>query len=73
MTSWGYTLSSEEHDPSTLVQLARRGEIELTGRRVVCVLTGSGLKDPDRALAVAPAVQPIPASVGAVEESLGWT
>ena len=37
---------------------------------VVCVLTGHGLKDPDRALAVSPAPRKIPASVDALMREL---
>lgn len=38
---------------------------------VVCVLTGHGLKDPDRALAVTPRPTPIPASVEVLLKELG--
>jgi threonine synthase len=40
------------------------------GSRVVCVLTGHGLKDPDTAIAVGPKVVRLPATTGAVEEAL---
>ncbi len=56
-----------------LCKLARAGELDLRGQIAVCVLTGNGLKDPDRALAMAPAVTPIPPTLGAVEAALGWS
>ena len=40
------------------------------GQRVVCVLTGHGLKDPDTAVAGGPAVVAVPATLAAVEEAL---
>ena len=40
------------------------------GERVVCVLTGHGLKDPDTAIAQGPGVIRLPAEVDAVEEAL---
>ena len=40
------------------------------GERVVCVLTGHGLKDPDTAIANSEGVQRLPASVTAVERAL---
>lgn len=40
------------------------------GERVVCVLTGHGLKDPDTAIANSEGVQRVPANVAAVERVL---
>ena len=40
------------------------------GERVVCVLTGHGLKDPDTAIAETGAVRRLPADIAAVEEAL---
>jgi threonine synthase len=40
------------------------------GERVVCVLTGHGLKDPVTAIEVSPEVRSLPARVDAVEEAL---
>jgi len=56
-----------------LCKLVRDGALDLSGQTVVCVLTGNGLKDPDRALAMAPAVTPVPPTLGAVEAALGWS
>ena len=53
--------------------VTREGLLDLSGQTVVCVLTGNGLKDPDRALALAPAVTPIPSTLTAVEAALGWS
>ncbi|HJZ60629.1 MAG TPA: threonine synthase [Miltoncostaeaceae bacterium] len=41
-----------------------------SGERVVCVLTGHGLKDPDTAIGAAAGVQAVPADLAAVEEAL---
>jgi threonine synthase len=41
------------------------------GSRVVCTITGNGLKDPDWALSGAPAPKTIPVEVGAAAEFLG--
>jgi len=41
-----------------------------TGERVVCVLTGNGLKDPDTAIAQSGQVIEIPAEFGAAEQAL---
>jgi threonine synthase len=56
-----------------LCKLVRTGALDLAGQTAVCVLTGNGLKDPDRALALAPAVTPIPPTLTAVEAALGWS
>jgi threonine synthase len=42
------------------------------GKRVVLILTGHGLKDPDRALAEAPATKRVPADFETVSHLLGW-
>ncbi|MGB1804185.1 MAG: threonine synthase, partial [Miltoncostaeaceae bacterium] len=41
-----------------------------TGERVVCVLTGNGLKDPDTAIAQSGQVIEIPADYAAAERAL---
>jgi threonine synthase len=56
-----------------LRKLVREGTLDLSGQTVVCVLTGNGLKDPDRALALAPTVTSIPSTLTAVEAALGWS
>ena len=39
---------------------------------VVCTLTGHGLKDPDTALRDVPPPDPIPATIEALADHLGW-
>jgi threonine synthase len=51
------------------LQAAERGAFR-EGERVVCVLTGHGLKDPDTAIAASPEVLRLPPRVEAVEEAL---
>jgi len=45
---------------------------ELPEGNVVCTLTGHGLKDPDTAVADFAAVDPLPPTLDAVLELLGW-
>lgn len=52
-----------------LLKMARAGT-DLSGRRVVCVVTGTGLKDPDTALRGAGSFSNLPASSAAVAEWL---
>lgn len=49
-----------------VLQLARTGRLDLRGARVVCVITGSGLKDPDTAVSQGDAVTHLPADVGEI-------
>jgi threonine synthase len=42
------------------------------GKTVVLILTGHGLKDPDRALAEAPSTKRVPADIETVAQLLGW-
>jgi len=44
---------------------------DLSGKKVVCVVTGSGLKDPDAAMKVAPFLIDTTADFEAVEQALG--
>ena len=55
-----------------LLKLAREGA-DLTGRVAVCVLTGSGLKDPETAKTLRDRTYDVPADLSAVEVALGWT
>ena len=55
---------------AALKQQISQGELDPTGKTVVCVLTGHGLKDPDTALAQAEAPHSLPATVNALEEYL---
>jgi len=44
---------------------------DLSGKRVVCVVTGSGLKDPDTAMKIAPSITETTADIEAVEQAIG--
>jgi threonine synthase len=56
-----------------LLKAARDGG-DLSGKTIVCIITGSGLKDPERALAeFAPALQPLPPDLATIEREMGWT
>jgi threonine synthase len=48
-----------------------RGQ-DLSGKRVVCVITGAGLKDPDTAMRGTPPFMELPADLREVEQALGW-
>ncbi len=54
-----------------LIKLAGRG-LDLADSRVVCVLTGTGLKDPDIAIRRAKPPTEVCRDLGAVEQALGW-
>lgn len=54
-----------------MIKLAKRGFFE-GGETAVCVLTGHGLKDPDRAIAVAESPVTVEATVEAVVREMGW-
>ena len=52
-----------------ILKLARGNR--LRGERIVCVLTGNGLKDPDTAIAQAELPPPLPATMDALTDALG--
>jgi threonine synthase len=54
-----------------LLKLARAG-MDLRDAIVVCVITGSGLKDPDTAMDLAPRMIHLPADLTAIERALKW-
>lgn len=54
-----------------VLKMAREG-VDLSDRTVVCVLTGSGLKDPDTALGLPADIQHLPDDIAAVERALAW-
>ena len=54
-----------------LVKLSHKG-IDFSSKRVVCVVTGTGLKDTETALKDAPPFLELPADITAVEKALGW-
>jgi len=55
-----------------LIKLAGKG-MDFSGKRIVCVITGTGLKDTDTALKDAPPFLQLPADIKAVEQALGWS
>ena len=54
-----------------VLKLARQG-MNFTGKRIVCVITGAGLKDPDTAISQSEAFIELPPDLAAVETALGW-
>ena len=54
-----------------LLKLSRAGW-DFSGKSIVCIITGNGLKDPDTALGVSPSFSEIAADLAAVESHLGW-
>lgn len=50
-----------------------RGGMDFSHKRVVCVVTGSGLKDPDTALTNMESFLELPPDTAAVEKALGWS
>lgn len=55
-----------------LIKLSKGG-MDFSTKRVVCVVTGSGLKDTDAVLKTAPSFQEVMADCTAVERALGWS
>ncbi len=53
-----------------LLKLAQ-GTLRFAQKRIVCVITGAGLKDPDTALKHAPPVSELPADIKTIEKALG--
>ncbi len=54
-----------------LVKLSRQGW-DFSGKRIACVITGTGLKDTDTALKDASPFLHLPPDIAAVEKALGW-
>ncbi len=58
-----------------LLQAATRDDANatLSGKTVVCIITGSGLKDPERVMAeFAPELSALPPELRAIEVAMGW-
>ena len=53
-----------------LIKLAKKEDF--SNKRVVCIITGTGLKDPNVPAKYAQAPIELPADLGAVEKALGW-
>jgi threonine synthase len=54
-----------------MLKAAREGQ-SFAGQVVTCVITGSGLKDPETALRAEPSVHRVPAQLDAIEHEMGW-
>jgi len=54
-----------------LIKLSQQG-MDFSQKRVVCVVTGTGLKDTDTALKSAEPFLELPADLASVEQALGW-
>ena len=54
-----------------LIKLSRQG-MDFSQKRLVCIVTGTGLKDADIALKSAEPFPELPADLAAVEQALGW-
>ncbi len=54
-----------------LLKMARGG-LDLSQKKVVCIITGNGLKDTEIALKNAPSITELPADPAAIEKALGW-
>ena len=54
-----------------LIKLSQRG-MDFPAKRIVCIITGTGLKDTETALKNAPPFLELPADIAAVERALGW-
>ncbi|MFC2010981.1 threonine synthase [Chloroflexota bacterium] len=54
-----------------LIKLSQKG-VDFSLKRVVCVVTGTGLKDTDVILKSAPPFLGLPADLATVEQALGW-
>jgi threonine synthase len=54
-----------------LLKLSREG-MDFSQKKVVCVVTGTGLKDTDATLKEAEPFPELPADLAAVEQALGW-
>ncbi|MFC1964238.1 pyridoxal-phosphate dependent enzyme, partial [Chloroflexota bacterium] len=54
-----------------LIKLIRQGT-DFSGKTIVCVVTGTGLKDTEIALKDVPPFLELPSDLGAVERALGW-
>ena len=54
-----------------LIKLSHQG-MNFSSKRVVCVITGTGLKDTETALKNAPPFLELPVDEAAIEQALGW-
>ena len=64
-------------EPASCTPLAglmkrKAGGEDFSGKVIVCVVTGNGLKDIDAALKKKPSITELPADLAAIEKALGW-
>jgi threonine synthase len=55
-----------------LIKLTEREDRDFSGKTIVCVVTGNGLKDTETALKNASPFLELPNDLAAVEKALGW-
>jgi len=55
-----------------VLKRAASSKAEFGGKTVVCIITGSGLKDPETALRTEPEIHHVPADLAAIENEMGW-
>jgi threonine synthase len=54
-----------------LIKMAKQG-LNLSGKKVVCIITGTGLKDPNLPAKFAEPFSELPADIKVIERALGW-
>ena len=54
-----------------LLKMSKQG-VSFAGKKIVCVITGNGLKDTEIALKNPPSIIELPADMAAIEKALGW-
>jgi threonine synthase len=55
-----------------LIKMVKQG-LNLSGKKVVCIITGTGLKDPNLPAKFAEPFPELPADIEAIERTLGWS
>ena len=55
-----------------LIKMVRQG-LKLSGKKVVCIITGTGLKDPNLPAKFAEPFPELPVDIKIVEQTLGWS
>lgn len=55
-----------------LIKLSQQG-VSFAGKRIVCIITGNGLKDTEIVLKTPPSILELPADLTVIEKALGWS
>ena len=55
-----------------LIKLSQQG-VSFAGKRIVCIITGNGLKDTEIVLKTPPSILELPADLAVIEKALGWS